>query len=259
MNLSARRFARTTSLVALYIFGAACTAHQKPSATETNLANFAKDIVIPMEAENLRNPFRVTPQTAAEGKELFLESCAICHGTDGHSQTNLGQGMYPPAMDLTSPHVQHWKDAELFWIIQNGVRMTGMASWKNVISPQDSWKLVAFIRNLTETNAATQENLPSGSASKSHAQMLVYGRTLYRQEGCFTCHRLDGEGGKVGPDLSLEGTRGRSAEWLTGHFKNPPDYTPGSIMPAFKNLTNEQLSALTAFLLSQKGEHPSKQ
>lgn len=68
------------------------------------------------------------------------------------------------------------------------------------------------------------------------------------------CHRLDGEGGKVGPDLSIEGTRGRSEIWLIGHFKNPSAYTPNSIMPSFKNLTEEQLRALTVFLMNQKGQ-----
>ena len=76
---------------------------------------------------------------------------------------------------------------------------------------------------------------------------------LYRQEACFVCHRLDGEGGKVGPDLTVEGNRGRSAEWLVGHFKNPGAYVPGSIMPSFKNLTDEQLNSLTVFLMNQKG------
>ena len=56
--------------------------------------------------------------------------------------------MAPPAMDLSSVHVQHWNDAELFWIIQNGVRLTGMPSWKSSISDNDTWKLARFIHNL---------------------------------------------------------------------------------------------------------------
>ena len=51
------------------------------------------------------------------------------------------------------------------------------------------------------------------------------------------CHQLAGEGGKVGPDLTVEGTRGRFSEWLIGYFKDPPAYIPGSIKPPFKNLT----------------------
>jgi cbb3-type cytochrome oxidase cytochrome c subunit len=82
--------------------------------------------------------------------------------------------------------------------------------------------------------------------------MIKYGKTLYKQEGCFMCHRLNGEGGRVGPDLTTEGARGRTQEWLVGHFKDPAAYVPGSLMPPFKNLTDEQLKALTAFLQNQK-------
>ncbi|MEO8735154.1 MAG: c-type cytochrome [Edaphobacter sp.] len=72
---------------------------------------------------------------------------------DAHGDTNIGRNMAPPAMDLSSPHVQHWSDAELFWIIQNGVRLTGMPSWKSSISDNDTWKLARFIHNLPRLDA----------------------------------------------------------------------------------------------------------
>jgi len=250
------RLAMAISMLVVVIGG--CTADKKPSKVETTLANMAKDVVIPIEAENKTNPQPANEDAVSEGRKLYLQSCAICHATDGHGHTELGRGMYPPAMDLTSPHVQHWTDAELFWIIQNGVRLTGMPSWKSTISEDDTWKLVNFIHSLPETGVqvAVSSDPPPGTGAEGSREKLVgYGRTLYRQEGCFMCHRLNGEGGKVGPDLTVEWTRGRSDEWLIGHFKDPPAYTPGSIMPAFKNLTDEQLKALTAFLQSQKGNN----
>src|SRR5437867_6904730 len=96
---------------------------------------------------------------------------------------------------------------------------------------------------------------PQGSGRskrRNREQLIKYGKTLYRQEGCFMCHQLNGEGGKIGPDLTTESKRGRTDDWLVGHFKDPPAYTAGSIMPPFKNLTDVQLKALTAFLQSQK-------
>jgi mono/diheme cytochrome c family protein len=231
----------------------ACTAHKQPSKIETALANAAKDVVIPLEAQSLRNPLPSNDQVVQEGEQIYAQACGICHGTDGHARTDLGRNMYPPAMDLTSPHVRHWTDAELFWIIQNGVRLTGMPSWKSTISEDDTWKLVRFIQNLPRLSAAKQVQRAIGPAAQSKSQLVAYGKTLYRQEGCFTCHRLDGEGGKIGPDLTVEGTRGRTREWLMGHFKNPPAYTPGSMMPPFTNLTDEQLEALSTFLQHQVG------
>jgi mono/diheme cytochrome c family protein len=233
-----------------------CTAHQQPSRIETTLANMAKDVVIPMEAEDKKDPLPDSQDVLNQGRELFVQSCAICHGVDGRGGPYIGRNMYPPAMDMNSPHVQHWSDADLFWIIQNGVRLTGMPSWESSISETDTWKLVRFIHGLPRLNAAppapaatlqTQE--PTQNAD---AALVKYGKTLYRQEGCFTCHRLNGEGGTVGPDLTTEGTRGRTSEWLVGHFKDPPAYVHGSVMPPFKNLTDEQLRALTGFLQNQK-------
>ncbi len=116
-----------------------CTANKKPSKVETVLANMAKDVVIPVEAKNLKNPLPAGNEALRQGQEIYMQSCALCHGGDGHARTALGRAMYPPAMDLTSPHVQHWTDAELFWIIQNGVRLTGMPAWKSAISESDSW------------------------------------------------------------------------------------------------------------------------
>lgn len=231
-----------------------CTAAKKPPSWEARLANMLKDIVIPIEAKNLKNPLPNTPEVIAQGRGEYNMYCALCHGTDGRADTTLGRAMYPPAMDLTSPHVQHWGDGELFWIIQNGVRMTGMPAWKGILPDQDIWKLVRFIQALPQLNAQAA----AGAAPQPIApeQQIDYGRKLYRQEGCFMCHRLDGEGGDVGPALSCEGLRGRSRDWLLGHFRDPEKYSPGTVMPPFRNLTTEQLDALIAFLQSQKNPCP---
>ncbi|MBZ5564397.1 MAG: c-type cytochrome [Acidobacteriia bacterium] len=248
-----KRLQAVEILIVLSIFMSGCTAHKRPSDAEKILANVAKDIVIPIEAEDLRNPLPLTPAAVGEGRQTYMQSCAVCHGADGHGQTSLGQAMYPPAMDLTSPHVQHWDDGELYWIIQNGVRLTGMPSWKGILSEEEMWGLVHFIRQLPNPTLVHVTRTEEEVKVKTRDESIAKGRTLYRQEACFVCHRLDGEGGKVGPDLTVEGNRGRSAEWLVGHFKNPGAYVPGSIMPSFKNLTDEQLNSLTVFLMNQKG------
>lgn len=131
-----------------------CTADKHPSPDETNLANAAKDVAIPLEAGKKKNPLPETDEVVSEGQEVFLGSCAQCHGPDGRGDTAFGRSLDPPAMNLDSPHVQHWSDAELFWIIQNGVRLTGMPSWQSSISENDTWKLALFIHNLPRLDAA---------------------------------------------------------------------------------------------------------
>lgn len=236
-----------------------CSASKKPSKLEAALANAAKDVVVPLEAKNIKNPFPATDANIQTGKRIYLQQCALCHAADGRAETRLGLAMYPPAMDLNSPHVQRWSDAELLWITQNGVRLTGMPAWKTIVSEEDTWKVVDFIRTLRKQKgspiraASQQEEVP---APKSQSELINYGRVLYRQEGCMGCHELDGQGGMVGPELTIEGTRGRSDEWLVGHFKDPSAYTPGSVMPSFNQLTDDQLHALIVFLQNEKGPLP---
>src|ERR1700753_64864 len=119
---------------------AGCAADKHPSQGETSLANAAKDVTIPLEAGKMQNPLPQTDQVVSQGQEVFLGSCAQCHGANARGDADLGRSMNPVAMDLTSSHVQHWSDAELFWIIQNGVRLTGMSSWKSSISESDTWQ-----------------------------------------------------------------------------------------------------------------------
>ena len=231
-----------------------CTADKEPSKLETTLATMAKDVAIPLQAKDRKNLLPPSREVVQGGEAIFGQACAICHGADGRAQTELGRAMYPPAIDLTSPHVRSWDDAELFWIIQNGIRLTGMPAWKRRISEEDTWKLVHFLRSLPEAGAQKASSLDmSPVKDSSQEEWIAYGRLLYRQEGCFMCHQLDGEGGTIGPDLTVEGTRGRTEEWLIGHFKDPPAYTKGSIMPSFKNLTAGQLQALVVFLQNQRG------
>jgi len=146
-----------------------CAAGKPPSQEETSLANAAKDVTIPLEAGKMKNPLPATDEVLSQGQEVFLGSCAQCHGADARGDTDIGRHMDPPAMDLSSPHVQHWSDAELFWIIQNGVRLTGMPSWKSSISENDTWKLARFIHNLsrpTPTAVPSQEQAAISTQDK---------------------------------------------------------------------------------------------
>jgi mono/diheme cytochrome c family protein len=148
-----------------------CTAGKPPSQGETSLADAAKDVAIPLEAGKMSNPLPETDEVVSQGREVFLGSCAQCHGADARGDSDLGRNMTPPAMDLTSAHVQHWSDAELFWIIQNGVRLTGMPAWKSSISDNDTWKLARFIHKLPSAGAASASTtLPSQGQAVVSAQ-----------------------------------------------------------------------------------------
>ncbi len=78
---------------------------------------------------------------------------------------------------------------------------------------------------------------------------LTEGRQLFESRGCHGCHKLNGVGGSIGPDLSEEGASRRSPEWLVHHFLAPSQVSAGSVMPDY-HFTKEQARSLTYYMLS---------
>ncbi|MGA3343402.1 MAG: cytochrome c [Terracidiphilus sp.] len=82
---------------------------------------------------------------------------------------------------------------------------------------------------------------------------LTEGRHLFETQGCRGCHKLNGVGGSIGPDLTGEGANRRSPDWLERHFLAPNAVSTGSAMPNF-HFTNEQARDLTYYMLSLTNE-----
>ena len=137
------------------------SAEASPSALETFVARNARHLAIPVDARQAQNPVLDSPEVQREARLHFADHCAICHGNDGSGDTPIGNGLYPKPPDLCRPATQDLSDGELFWIIEHGVRFTGMPAFSenadhaggnhgsgNHDSAQDSWRLVHFIRHL---------------------------------------------------------------------------------------------------------------
>jgi mono/diheme cytochrome c family protein len=125
------------------------TALAEPGAVETRTATLAKDFVI-RRASRRGIPRRPvdTKASAEAGGEHYGFDCSVCHADDGRAQRPPGEWMYPRASDLTSKQVQSYSDEELFWIIQNGIRYTGMPAFSKVESSDHIWDLVNYVRTL---------------------------------------------------------------------------------------------------------------
>ena len=135
-------------------------ADQEPGRLERTIAGQLVRLSIPAEAEQHANPFAGQPDAWRDAVEHYRDHCASCHGNDGKGDTEMGRNMYPPVPDLTNADVQARSDGALFHIIQNGVRWTGMPAWREEHSPDDTWKLVAFLRKaptLTEADLSSPE------------------------------------------------------------------------------------------------------
>ncbi len=76
--------------------------------------------------------------------------------------------MNPPAPDLTLPSVQKMRDGELFWVVSNGIRMTGMPAFSPTHKEDEIWKIVAFVRHLPEVTKEEQQTLKAGHEEEKH-------------------------------------------------------------------------------------------
>jgi mono/diheme cytochrome c family protein len=124
------------------------SARTEPSAREARIARTLRGWAIPSEIRETRNPITSSPQVLAAGRAHFADHCASCHANDGSGQTVLGRGLYPRAPDMRRRETQELTDGELFYIIENGIRLTGMPAWGREGSAEGSWHLVHFIRHL---------------------------------------------------------------------------------------------------------------
>ena len=131
---------------------------QEPGRLETILATRAKHLLIHRSSRERIPPAPIDLRASIEeGDRLFGTECAQCHGLDGHTPTDAGRWMYPRATDLTSPEVQQYSDRELFWIVKNGIRLSGMPAFGKVESDEHIWNLAHYIRTLRRS-AAPENN-----------------------------------------------------------------------------------------------------
>jgi mono/diheme cytochrome c family protein len=143
-------------IAALYLLrGRGVSARSEPSAVEARAALFLRSWLTPPEYKRLQNPVALTDEILASGREHFADHCASCHANDGGGDTEMGRGLYPKAPDLRAARTQDLSDGELFYIIENGVRLTGMPGWSTGTPEGEtsSWHLVHFIRHLPAITA----------------------------------------------------------------------------------------------------------
>jgi mono/diheme cytochrome c family protein len=93
-------------------------------------------------------PDRSTSMSISRGKNLYDADCAGCHGTDGRTPTLVGRGMFPPATALHSPGVQSYSDRELFSLIRQGIRFTGMPAFSGSVTNDQIWDVIDYVRSL---------------------------------------------------------------------------------------------------------------
>jgi mono/diheme cytochrome c family protein len=137
----------------VYVKSTGLRGQPEPGALESRIADAIRDFAIPSDAKARSNPLEPSKETFSKGMDHFARYCAMCHANDGSGKkTPIGSGLYPKPPDLRD--AQHMTDGEIFYIIENGVRFTGMPAFgTGQESPEGTrqvWQLVHFIRHLPE-------------------------------------------------------------------------------------------------------------
>lgn len=137
------------------------SARDEPSAVERVVARAVRRAATPARARDARNPVRLSQDALADARTHFADHCATCHANDGSGNTAIGRNLYPKAPDMRLPETQRLTDGELYYIIENGIRLTGMPAWGKAGDPtdEDTWKLVAFIRHLKDLTPEQLEEM----------------------------------------------------------------------------------------------------
>jgi mono/diheme cytochrome c family protein len=144
--------AAAVAAAAIWTAGAnGLSARTAPTAVERLLSRAARRWAVPRAARGAVNPIVFSPEVWAESRAHFADHCASCHANDGSGRTEIGQNLYPKAPDMRLADTQNLTDGELYWIVENGIRLTGMPAWGSGDgNDTDTWKLVHFIRRLKD-------------------------------------------------------------------------------------------------------------
>jgi cytochrome c oxidase cbb3-type subunit 3 len=177
---------------------------KQPAWLSTVLAALAAAVLLlvpaRIQAQAKKNPLAGNPQAIREGASQFRINCSLCHALDARG------GSRGP--DLTRGVWTHGgSDADIFRTITQGVSGTLMPA--NDLSPTETWEVIAWLRSLTP-------KMPAAAIGDPKA-----GKTLFFGDAnCSLCHMVDGQGGRLAPDLSSVGSR-RSPAFLLKKIRDP--------------------------------------
>jgi cytochrome c553 len=234
---------------------AASRGHWK--ATEW-LLTFAMRSSVRTHALGIEVPSLDDTDLVALGAAHFHGGCAYCHGAPGIPPGPIAMAMLPPPPDLAT-NMREWRDRELFWIIQNGIKYTGMPAWPAQERDDEIWALVAFLRKLPALEPAQYRELALGGlrVSPQSGQSLATSETTAPAIGaCARCHGADNER----PSSSLVPVlHGQPAEFIVASLDAyARAQRPSGIMqPVAKALSSEDLRRVADYYAALEAPLPA--
>jgi mono/diheme cytochrome c family protein len=162
-------------LLLLIFFTAGCKATPR-GKWETAFVTHAKHWVL-VGDKDVKNPLTPTSEHIAEGKESFSHYCVACHGLDGQNTgVPFAENMAPPVPSLASSGVQSYTDGQLKWVIDNGIFPSGMPASKGILTDEEIWSTVLYIRHLPPAGSLGEPSMYSGEREESPEQNEVQAR-----------------------------------------------------------------------------------
>jgi len=184
------------------------------------------------------------PAMVRLGAGHYETGCAPCHGTPGRPRGAIVRQMTPSPPDLAE-RIAYWEPPELFWIVENGIKFTGMPAWPARGREDEVWAMVAFLQELPEMSAERYHTLANGPADAlGDTEVSEPVRRALRD--CVRCHDDDGRGDPNGafPRLDIQSD---AALETALHAYAAGDRASGVMQAATMELDRETLSGLAAY------------
>ncbi|TMG48268.1 MAG: c-type cytochrome [Chloroflexi bacterium] len=180
--------------------------HRQDLPLERTYGDAAVSLVSRFLGGDASNPRGNDPRALSAGRAAYTGSCAVCHGAKGDGRGVFGPTTYPDATDLTADAVKRKTDAQLFWIIKNGLGFTAMPAFGDAYKDEDIWAMVAYVRVLQRGDAnAITIPVPTQAQlllADPRGDRMARGAAVYFAQGCHLCHGPEGD---APADLSIRG------------------------------------------------------
>ena len=137
------------------------------SAMERGMAMPSLDASIERRAPEIKNPVPPTDENLAAGMKIYQANCALCHGDIHQPHAKVADTLYPRPPQFVEDAADMAPNQN-FYIIQHGIRMSGMPGWKDALSPQEMWQVTGFLSHMDNLSPALANNwkvAAGGSAS----------------------------------------------------------------------------------------------
>lgn len=238
------------------------------------LLEFAMHRSVKNRSADIETPNLADAARIRSGFVIYRDKCLQCHGAPGVAPEDFAIGLTPAPANLVAT-AREWRVTDIYWVVRNGIKMSGMPAWEYRLSDAQIWDVVAFVQRLPAFSpseygqwnalvATPHDAPPSVDAVAMEPGNAEAGRRAIDQYLCATCHRIPGITGAskhVGPPLAgiatrkyIAGVLPNSPENMLRWLQDPQRIDPLSAMPAL-GLKDQDARDIAAYLQTlEKGE-----